>query len=65
MLNPATPGGASLLNSIIDTQAQIIGYIDDYKFMLLTTIPAVACLFLMKKPPAALRAPTPAHAVMD
>jgi DHA2 family multidrug resistance protein len=65
MLNPATPGGASLLNSIIDTQAQIIGYIDDYKFMLLTTIPAVACLFLMKKPPAALRAPAPAHAVMD
>jgi DHA2 family multidrug resistance protein len=65
MLNPATPGGASLLDSLINTQAQIIGYIDDYKFMLLTTIPAVACLFLMKKPPDLVRAAAPAHAVMD
>lgn len=66
MLDPTTPGGASLLNSMINTQAQIIGYIDDYKFMLLTTIPAVACLFLMRKPPqTAMAAPAPAHAVMD
>jgi DHA2 family multidrug resistance protein len=66
MLNPATPGGASLLDSMINTQAQIIGYIDDYKFMLLTTIPAVACLFLMKNPPKGTKAPAgPVHAVMD
>jgi DHA2 family multidrug resistance protein len=65
MLNPATPGGASLLNSIINTQAQIIGYIDDYKFMLLTMIPAVACLLLMKKPPDAAVAMGPGHAVME
>ena len=52
MLDPKTPGGAALLNSIIDTQANIIGYIDDFKFMLLLTIPAIAVLFMMKKPPA-------------
>ncbi len=54
MLNPTTPGGASLLNSLIDTQSQIIGYIDDYKFMLLTSIPAMLCLFVMRKPPKAI-----------
>jgi DHA2 family multidrug resistance protein len=53
MLNPSTPGGAALLNSMIDTQSQIIGYIDDYKLLLLTTIPAVACLLLVRRPPKA------------
>jgi DHA2 family multidrug resistance protein len=67
MLDPTTPGGASLLNSFINTQAQIIGYIDVYKMMLLTTVPAVACLFLMRKPPQpAGAAPAgAAHAAMD
>jgi DHA2 family multidrug resistance protein len=66
MLDPTTAGGASLLNSIINTQAQIIGYIDDYKLMLLTTIPAVACLFLMRKPPnTAKQAAAPEHAMME
>jgi DHA2 family multidrug resistance protein len=50
MLNPASAAGASLLNTMINTQAQIIAYIDDYKFLLITTIPAVACLFLMSRP---------------
>jgi DHA2 family multidrug resistance protein len=53
MLAPGTPGGASLLDSMINTQAQIIAYVDDYKFMLMTTIPAVMCLFFMRGPAAA------------
>jgi DHA2 family multidrug resistance protein len=66
MLDPTTPGGASLLNSMINTQAQIIAYIDDYRFLLLTTIPAVACLLLMRKPGGAVApAPAAAHAAMD
>jgi DHA2 family multidrug resistance protein len=44
MLDPSKPAGALLLNSMINTQAQIIGYIDDYKFMLLTSIPAQAVM---------------------
>ncbi|MDD2706291.1 MAG: EmrB/QacA family drug resistance transporter, partial [Acidocella sp.] len=51
MLNPNTPAGAALLDSTINTQAQIIAYIDDYKLMLLSTLPAMACLLLMRKPP--------------
>jgi DHA2 family multidrug resistance protein len=55
MLNPVTPGGASLLNSLINVQSQIIGYIDDYKFMLLSAVPAMLCLFFMRKPPKTIR----------
>ncbi len=50
LLNPATPGGAVLLNSMVSTQAQIIAYMDDYKLLLFTTIPAMACLLLMRRP---------------
>ncbi len=63
MLNPVSAAGASLLNTMINTQAQIIGYIDDYKFMLLATIPAMACLLLMKKPDIVPQAT--GHAVID
>ncbi|MDR3520152.1 MAG: DHA2 family efflux MFS transporter permease subunit [Acidocella sp.] len=66
MLNPASPAGASLLNSLVNTQAQIVAYVDDYKLMLLTTIPAVACLLLMRKPPAEAMVPVSiGHTVMD
>ncbi len=53
MLNPNTPGGANLLDSLINTQAQIIAYVDDYKLLLITTIPAMLCLLLMRGPAAA------------
>jgi DHA2 family multidrug resistance protein len=65
MLDPNTPGGASLLNTMINTQAQIIGYIDDYKLMLITTVPAVLCLFLMRRPRTGVAPAAPGHAVMD
>ena len=62
MLDPASPAGASLLNTMVNTQSQIIAYVDDYKFLLLTTIPAMACLLLMRRPATAN--PNP-HAIMD
>jgi DHA2 family multidrug resistance protein len=65
ILNPATKSGAAVLNSMIDTQAQIIGYVDDYKLLLLSTIPAIFCLFLMRKPPGANAATSAEHAVID
>ena len=67
MLDPSTASGAALLNSMIDTQAQIIAYVDDYKFLFLTILPAAACLLLMRRAPSA-SAPRPAeagHNVMD
>jgi DHA2 family multidrug resistance protein len=56
LLDPTTPSGAALLNSTINTQAQVIAYIDDYKFLLLTVLPAAACLLLMRKPGKAPKA---------
>lgn len=64
MLDPTTAAGASMLNTIINTQSQIIAYVDDYKFLLLTTLPAMACLLLMSRPANAKPAAAP-HAAMD
>jgi DHA2 family multidrug resistance protein len=51
MLDPTSAHGASLLNSLINTQSQIIAYIDDYKLLFVTTIPSMLCLLLMRGPP--------------
>jgi DHA2 family multidrug resistance protein len=50
MLNPGTPQGAARLNTMIDRQASIIGYIDSFKLMMLVSIPAMFTLLLIKKP---------------
>ncbi|HET9147090.1 MAG TPA: EmrB/QacA family drug resistance transporter, partial [Acetobacteraceae bacterium] len=50
VLDPFSAKGAALLNSMIEDQASIISYIDDFKFMLLVTIPAILVLVLMRKP---------------
>jgi len=49
-MNPATHHGAAMLDHIINQQAQIIAYMDDYKMMIFTTLPALALLFLMRRP---------------
>jgi MFS transporter, DHA2 family, multidrug resistance protein len=49
-LNPATRHGAAMLDHVINQQAQIIAYMDDYKLMIFTTLPALLLLFLMRRP---------------
>lgn len=51
LLDPATVAGAARIDALLNTQAQIISYSDDFKFMMLSTLPAFACLLLMRKPP--------------
>lgn len=63
LLDPATAKGAALLDSLINQQASIIAYIDDFKAMLVVTAPAVLLLLLMKRPRAAPA--DPAHAAME
>jgi DHA2 family multidrug resistance protein len=67
LLNPTTKSGAAMLNTMINTQSQVIAYIDDYKFLLLTVLPSAACLLLMRKPAPSGRPPAaePGHAAMD
>jgi DHA2 family multidrug resistance protein len=50
-VDPGTAHGASVLNSVITQQAQIIAYADDFKLMMLTSLPMLLLLLLMKRPP--------------
>ena len=49
-LNPAHAHGAALLDRLINQQAQIIAYVDDYKLLILTTLPAILLLLVMRRP---------------
>jgi MFS transporter, DHA2 family, multidrug resistance protein len=52
-LDPGTPAGAALLNQVIDHQAQVIAYLADFKLMILTTLPIVPLLLVMRRHAAA------------
>ena len=57
-------GNAVLLNGMLNHQATIIAYLDDFKLMLLSAAPSVLLLLLLKRPRRAA-APIDAHAAMD
>jgi MFS transporter, DHA2 family, multidrug resistance protein len=48
--NSATQAGLSALNTEITRQASIIAYMDDFKLMLMVTLPAILLLFFMRRP---------------
>ena len=61
-----THRGAALLDRVVNQQAQIIAFIDDYRMMIFTTMPALALLFLMRRPRTVPRpSPEDSHAAMD
>ena len=49
--NPATRHGTALLEQVVNQQASITAYADDYMLLIATTLPAVLLLFLMRRPP--------------
>ena len=49
-LDPASRHGAMMLDQIVNHQAQIIAYINDYVLMIFTTMPALLLLLLMRRP---------------
>jgi DHA2 family multidrug resistance protein len=49
-LDPASKHGAALLDQMINQQSLIIAYLDDYKLLIFTTVPAILCLLLMQNP---------------
>ncbi len=49
-LNPATRTGAAMLDRMINQQAQIVAYVDDYVLLIMTTLPALLLLLLMRRP---------------
>ncbi|MCW6507224.1 DHA2 family efflux MFS transporter permease subunit [Lichenifustis flavocetrariae] len=49
MLNPLTAAGRAALDSMITVQATIIGYMDDFKLMMLMCLAAMPLVFLLRK----------------
>jgi MFS transporter, DHA2 family, multidrug resistance protein len=49
MLDPATRHGAVMLDQMVNHQAQIIAYNNDFRLMMLTIIPPMLLLFLMRR----------------
>jgi MFS transporter, DHA2 family, multidrug resistance protein len=49
MLNPATRHGVALLDQMVTHQAQIIAYNNDFRLMMLTIVPPLLLLFLMRR----------------
>jgi MFS family permease len=49
-LDPLTHRGAALLDRTIAHQAQIVAYTNDYKMLILTTLPAIGLLLPMRRP---------------
>jgi DHA2 family multidrug resistance protein len=47
--NPFTAGGRAALDAMISRQAQIIAYIDDYRFLLIATLAVVPLVFVFRK----------------
>jgi DHA2 family multidrug resistance protein len=52
-LNPWTAAGRAALDAIIQNQAAIISYIDDFKLMMILTLAAIPLLLLLRGAPAA------------
>jgi hypothetical protein len=63
-LNPATAHGAAALDAMVNTQAQIIGYNNDFWLMALLGLPILVLLPLMRRPGRAAAAGA-AHAALD
>jgi len=63
--NPATAHGAALLDQIVNQQAQVVAYIDDYRMMIFTTLPSLLLLLLMRRPRQTPGAAPKEHAAME
>ncbi|HVZ06528.1 DHA2 family efflux MFS transporter permease subunit [Rhodopila sp.] len=63
-LMPTTSYGAQVLDAMINQQAQIIAYNNDWKLMMLTALPMLLLLPLMRRPQATGGAKAE-HAVME
>ena len=53
--DPLTAAGRAALDAVITKQAQIIAYIDDYKFLMIATLAVLPLLIVFRKPAGAPR----------
>jgi len=52
MWNPQIPFGAAALDQVINRNAQVIAYSQDFLFMFLISLPALVVIFMMRRPQA-------------
>jgi DHA2 family multidrug resistance protein len=64
-LSPVTAHGAQSLDAIVTQQASIIAYADDFKLMMITSLPMLLLLPLMRRPKRSAAAPAEHVAVME
>jgi DHA2 family multidrug resistance protein len=57
--NPLTAAGRAALDAVVTRQAQVIAYIDDYKFLMIATLAVIPLLLVFKRPPSLRRAAEP------
>jgi DHA2 family multidrug resistance protein len=57
MVNPASPAGLGIINSLVDRQAAMMAYLDDFRFMLALTLVSLPLLLLIRKAKAAPKTP--------
>ena len=57
MVNPASQAGLGIINSLVDRQAAMMAYLDDFRFMLALTLVSLPLLLLIRKARAAPRKP--------
>jgi hypothetical protein len=48
---PGTAGGRAALDQVIQTQASIISYIDDFKLMMILSLAAIPLILLLRRAP--------------
>jgi DHA2 family multidrug resistance protein len=66
LMDPRTPHGAEMMNQMINRQSDIIGYGDAFKALMISSIPCVFLLFLMRKPKVQPKTdPGEPHVAMD
>jgi DHA2 family multidrug resistance protein len=63
--NPLHAHGAAMMDQIINQQAQIVAYIDDYWMMIFTTLPSLLLLLLLRRPRTTSAPADLTHAAMD
>jgi DHA2 family multidrug resistance protein len=49
--NPQMPFGLQNLNRVVEINAQVIAYANDFMFMFFISLPALVVIFLMRRPP--------------
>ncbi len=57
--DPATRHGAAMLDRIVNEQAQIVAYANDYVLLIMATVPAWLLLLMMRLPRRAISKPIP------